>query len=184
MQTTTVLNTRAANAFERITKLMNSGFIDTSDTALLVELQDLIGRRSLGELAEFEAGLDRMARRRWLWLLFTVMGPDNAVSIFAETTGRRVIDERAEEAEAELAAQWNDLRAREQALEDGKRTIWKRIRDLRQKLQHSERWAKHFLEQAREWQCRALAAEAREAELLEEVRDLRALRDAIKRVLV
>jgi len=76
------------------------------------DLQDEIGRATLGELAEFENGLDSTQRRMFLWVIFSVSDAEMAVNILKETVVRRSWLEEVERHEKAMAEDWEVQDAR------------------------------------------------------------------------
>jgi len=168
--------------FEKTRAVWESKSFDRQDYQLVSDVQDEFGRATLAEITEFEAGLTREERRGWVWVLLLALDMDSAMDILSQTMMRsavnRAIEREMGEVEkfnAEVMEKWNDL-------QDAKRSIWKRIRKLRDKLKWAEQkaandayWLSHYKVQNSEMRKRIEDEQ-------DELAQLRALKNALKEV--
>jgi len=54
--------------------------------------QDVIGRSSMTEIADFEESMDRHERKHFLWVNFLTLSQDLAMEILKKTTVQRMSD--------------------------------------------------------------------------------------------
>jgi len=96
-----------------------------------IELQDIIGQATMRELKDFETGLDRNDRRMFLWIVFTVLDVDLAMSIFEETSAANHVRRMVEKAEDRVSYRLDQLDDRERIFEENKRAVHRRLKKMR-----------------------------------------------------
>lgn len=122
----------------------------------VIDYQDCIGRASMAEIREFEDGLAKgQDKRHFVWVNFLTLSQDMAVDILKNTVLHRERMQISTDAATYIAKELAKLNDREEAvqakevrLNDAKRSIWKRIADLREALVGTKRRAQFWEEQA------------------------------------
>lgn len=152
-------------------------------------LQDAFGMSSYDDLATLYEHLSEGDRPTFTWLSFTVLSYDMAVAILRVTVmaaERRAMDAEVQrtlwQADKQRQAAWDalakadaELTTREFTFQEGKRTYWRRLRDLRREVESlrlSVRNLRGYLN----------AAQAREDRYRRRLAEVAALTDALKTV--
>jgi len=113
---------------DKLREVMKAQCIHDDDR---VELQDIIGRCTTKELMEFEDGLDASDRRMFLWVVFVVMGADNAMDVFEKTIATNHVRCMVERAEDRMSHRLRKLEDRERIFSESERAVHRRLRVMR-----------------------------------------------------
>ncbi len=122
---------------KKLREVMKAKCIEQEDR---VELQDIIGRRSFAEIKEWYSELEtKEDRRMFLWVAFSVMDADTAMDIFTEAFAQDHIERLVNKESERLDGEWRKLGAKERIFDEGKRTMHRRLRDIRKRKLAAER---------------------------------------------
>ena len=123
---------KTERALELLKHFKNNGVSQEPGNGLelVLEYQDIIGHSNTAEIRDFETELDQNSRKDFVWVNFLTLSQDTALDIFKSTVAHRWLNQQADILEDDYNDKLTDVYARERTLEEGKRTIYKRISKL------------------------------------------------------
>ena len=148
---------KTERALELLKHFKNNGVSQEPGDGLniVLEYQDIIGHSNAAEIRDFETELDQNSRKNFVWVNFLTLSQATALDIFKSTVADRWLNKQADILEDDYNNKLTDVYARERTLEEGKRTIYKRIRKLTQtkffRLSWSRSASKSWISAAFEW---------------------------------
>ena len=122
---------------------MKANSFDRSDTAQIVRIQDEISKLSGPQLRQFWQALSDSGQTLFLWVVFLVEPADAAISVLQQTVIWQRCRDYSDSAERYIEAKLNSIGEREQILAESKRSIWRRIRKLEDRLYRLTRQRDH-----------------------------------------
>jgi len=100
----------------------------------VLDFQDLIGHASYVDLREQYTDLNQEYRKLFIWAVCSTVGYETSIEVIKQTTVELTVRKAAEKLEAYFDEKESDLHNREQTFEACKKPIYKKIRDLKSKI--------------------------------------------------
>ena len=125
----------------------------------ILDYQDVIGHSSMKEIAEFEDALDQDEKKHFVWVNFLTLSHDLSVDILLKTVIKRKTERIIAGYEEDIKGREDTLFENEMKLQSAKKSIYKKIADLREdnySLKESSARLIEILEQAQQVKVNAM----------------------------
>ena len=125
----------------------------------VLDWQDVIGHSSMQEIAEFEGALDQDEKKHFVWVNFLTLPHDLSVDILLKTVIKRKTERIIAGYEEDIKGREDTLFENEMKLQSAKKSIYKKIADLREdnySLKESSARLIEILEQAQQVKVNAM----------------------------
>ena len=96
----------------------------------VLDYQDVIGHSTPQEIREYEETLNQEQRKTFIWVNFLTLSQDMSLDILKGTVIHRFIERESEANDKIYSEHWNEWTRKTKQLNDCKKHIYRKIRDL------------------------------------------------------
>ena len=123
---------KTERAQELLKHFKNNGISQEPGNGLnkVLEYQDIIGRSTAAEVADFETSLDQDGRKHFIWTNFLTLAQDSAIDILKNTVIHRFLERESVAMDETWNKKWKEHHEASQRLDESKKVIFKKIRKL------------------------------------------------------